>query len=296
MQIPERGIFLKSALTFLACFALLAFSAIPASAQMLNKAEDLYKKTSYQASLNLLDKQSADPATIFLIGRDYFMLGEFKKSTEYLLKATAAAPENSEYMDWLGRSYGKRAETSSPLFAPSYASKAREAFEEAVKLDPKNSDALSDLFDYYLSAPGFLGGGFEKAAVIAQRLVAVDPPEGYFVEAKLEEKRQQLPKAEQRLRQAIAAAPHQVGHMVALATFLANEGRTRESDDVFLQAEKVSPGNPAVLFAKADTLIRHNRKLDEAKLLLQKYMQVPVTVDDPPRDEAARLLKQLGGA
>lgn len=262
----------------------------------LSKAESLYKQTDFDASLALLDKHSSDGPTNFLVGRDYFMLGDFKKSTDYFLKAVALQPVNAEYFDWLGRCYGKRAETSNPLMAPGYASKARQAFERAVELDPQNRDALSDVFDYYLEAPGFLGGGYDKAAAIAERTAAIDPPEAYFEQAKLAQKRKEYQSAEEHFRRAVAAAPHEVGHLVALARFLANEGRNRESDAVFLEAQNVNPNAPEVWFARADVLIKQKRNLDEAKLLLEKYVHAPITVDDPPKQEARRLLKQVGGA
>ena len=112
--------------------------ATAATTRDIEKAEELYRRTDYEASLALLDKQSDDAATSFLVARDYFMMGEFKRATEFLQKAVAAEPHNSDYVDWLGRAYGKRAETSNPLMAPGYASKARQAFETAVALDPKN--------------------------------------------------------------------------------------------------------------------------------------------------------------
>jgi tetratricopeptide (TPR) repeat protein len=262
----------------------------------LAKAENLYKQTDFDSSLALLDKHSSDASTNFLIGRDYFMLGDFKRSTDYLLKAVALRPASSEYQDWLGRSYGKRAETSNPLAAPGFASKARQAFERALELDPKNSDALSDVFDYYLEAPGFLGGGYDKAYAIAERTAAFDPAEGYFERAKLAQKRKEYQTAEEHFRRAVAAAPHEVGHLVALARFLATEGRNRESDAVFLQAHNLNPNAPQVWFARADVLIKQKRNLDEAKELLEKYVQASITVDDPPKQDARRLLKQVGGA
>ncbi len=91
----------------------------------------------------------------------------------------------------------------------------------------------------------------------------------------------------------MAVAPHEVGHMITLAKFLANQGRTRESDAVFAAAEKAHPAAPGVWFARADTLIKSKRNLDEAKNLLEKYVQATITVDDPPKEEAARLLKQV---
>ena len=276
---------------FSICAAVQAASAVD-----LSKAEELYRRTNYEASLAMLDKHSEDPATNFLVGRDYFMTGEFKKASEYFEKATAADPKNSEYMDWLGRAYGKRAETSNPLMAPGWASKARQAFEKAVALDGKNRDALDDLFEYYLEAPGFLGGGFDKAANLAEKLSSIDPGQAYYDRFKLDQKRKAFGSAEQHLRQAVAVAPHSVGHIIDLAKFLANQGRISESDAMFAKASEVSPNNPRVWFAQADVLVKQKRNLEEAKALLTKYVQSPITADDPPREEALRLLRQAGGA
>ena len=80
-----------------------------------------------------------------------------------LEKAFNAQPSNADYALWLGRAYGRRAETSGPFTAPGFASKARQYFEKAARLNPRNLEALSDLFEYYLEAPGFLGGGMDKA-------------------------------------------------------------------------------------------------------------------------------------
>ncbi|MGH9696705.1 MAG: tetratricopeptide repeat protein [Bryobacteraceae bacterium] len=276
----------------LAAALLLAGAAYAAD---LTQAENLYKRTDFEGSLKLLNKRSSDAAEIFLVGRNYFMRGDFKKAGDFIQKAATLAPTNSEYMDWLGRTYGKRAETGNIFAAPGYASKARQAFEKAVELDPKNNDALSDLFDYYLEAPGFLGGGYEKAAAVADKLSAIDPAEAYFERAKLAQKKKEYQSAETHMRQAIAVAPHEVGHLIALARLLATQGKERESDAVFLEAEKVNPNAPQVWFARADILIKQKRSLNEAKLLLEKYMSASITVDDPPKGEARRLLKQAGG-
>jgi tetratricopeptide (TPR) repeat protein len=265
-------------------------------AQDLTRAEELYQRTNFEGSLALIDKQAPSGPAMFLLGRDYFMLGDFKKAAEYLQKATQAEPNNSEYMDWLGRAYGRRAEAANPLMAAALASKARDAFERAVQLNGSNADALSDLFDYYLDAPGFLGGGADKAGAVASRMSAVDPSQAYSEEARIAEKHQNYDRAEQRLRQAVAMAPHELGHLIALAKFLSNQGRTGESDAVFQEAEQINPNAPKLWYARADVLIKQKRNLDQARLLLQKYVSAPITVTDPPRDKAVRLLKEVGGA
>jgi predicted Zn-dependent protease len=268
----------------------------PSFGQDLGKAENLYKHTDFEASLARLDKGTSDPAINFLIARNYFMLGGFKKSVEFLQKATDAQPGNSEYWDWLGRAYGKRAETSNPLAAPAYANKARLAFEKAVELDSSNRDALSDLFDYYLEAPGFLGGGYDKAVGIAEKTTKVDPAQAYFERAKLAQKRKEYESAEMQLRAAIKVGPKEIGHLLSLARFLATQGRVRESDALFQEAQQIAPNEPRLWFERADVLIQGKRNLPEARNLLQKYMSASTTVDDPPKNDARRLLKQAGGA
>ncbi len=281
---------------FVSLLVLLSGVAFDVQAADLSRAEELYKHTDFEASLKQLDKHSNDAATNFLIARDYFMLVDFKKATEYLQLAMAEDPSNADYLDWLGRAYGKRAETSNPLMAPGLASKARQAFEKAVELDPKNSDALSDLFDYYLEAPGFLGGGYDKAMAIAENTARFDPAQGYFERAKLAQKRKEFQAAEDHLRKAISVAPREVGHFLALARFLATQGRNKESDAVFLEAQTNHPDSPQVLFAWASVLVKEKRDLGQARTMLEKYMESSITPDDPPKQEARRLLKEVGGA
>lgn len=265
-------------------------------AETLGAAEELYKRTQYDESISMLNKNSSDGATLFLLGRNYFMLGDFKKSADYLQKATQANTHSGEYMDWLGRAYGKRAETSNMLQAPGLASKARTAFEHAVALDPKNSDALSDLFDYYLDAPGFLGGGYDKALTVAERMTSIDPSEGYFEKAKLAQKEREYDTAESHLKNAIAITPKKVSALLEYAKFLAKQGRTNDSDEVMAQAQKLQPNAPQVWYTRADLYIRENRNLPQARTLLEKYLTATITVDDPPRQDAERLLKRVGGA
>ena len=90
----------------------------------------------------------------------------------------AAEPGNSEYALWLGRAFGRRAETSSP--SPPRATPPRRASisRRPSQLNPKNLEALSDLFEYYLEAPGFLGGGFDKAQAMAGTMAATGSGRG----------------------------------------------------------------------------------------------------------------------
>jgi tetratricopeptide (TPR) repeat protein len=222
------------------------------------------------------------------------MLGEYKKAMESFERAVDADPTNSTYEDLLGKAYGKRAETASPFTAAGLASKARQHFEKAVALDPRNKEAASDLFEYYLQAPGFLGGGLDKATKLADHLATLDPGEGLWAQARIAERRKEFGKAEEHLRRAIQAAPAQVGRVLDLAKFLSKQGRIQESEETFLAAEKIAPGDPRLLYTRAETYIKSGRNIDTARSLLKRYLSANLSPNDPSRQDAEKLLRQAG--
>ncbi len=255
------------------------------------RAHELYQRTEYQQSLNVLNAVSnKDGDMLQLSGQDYFMLGEYKRATEVLDKALAMGNASPALYLWLGRAYGRRAETSSPFTAPGYASHAQKMFEKAVELDLSNKAAVGDLFDYYMAAPGFLGGGLNKAEALAQKLAALDPAEANYLKAQIDQKRKEYDAAEQHLRRALELAPKQVNRVLDLAHYLAKRGRTKESDVLFEQATVMAPENPQVLFTRAESYIEGRRNLADARLLLERYLRSPLTPDDPPRQRAEELL------
>jgi Flp pilus assembly protein TadD len=277
---------------------LLASVCAPALAgTSYQRALNLYNHTDYQASLNLLlPEAQKSAAELALIGQDYFMIGDAKRAAEFFQQAVAAEPGNSVYHHWLGRAYGRRAEMSNPFAAMMHASKARQSFEKAVELDPKNSEAVNDLFEFYLEAPGFMGGGMDKAMKVAEHIAELNAAEGNYARARIAEKRKEYPRAEEHLRRAMELAPHQVGRVIDLAKFLAQRGRYEESDRTFVAAERLAPNAPKVMYARAATYIQTGRNIEAARELLEKYVASPLlTPDDPPREDAQKLLRQVAG-
>jgi Flp pilus assembly protein TadD len=280
-----------SAAALLAVWPLLA-----ASSADLDQARKLYQLTDYDTSLKILQAiQPKDAPVHELIGRNQYMQGEYKKATESLEKAVAAEPGNSDYELWLGRAFGRRAETASPFTAPPNAKKARQHFEQAVQLNARNMEALSDLFEYYLEAPGFLGGGLDKAVGVADQMASLDPVEGHWAQARLAEKKKEFGSAEEHLQRAAEMAPKQASRLIDLARFLAKQGRYQESDQSFRKAEKIAPNSPQVIYARADTYIEQGRNLAAARKLLKRYLEAQLSPDDPPRADAEKLLKKASG-
>ena len=271
-----------------------AFSLSAASPDW-TRANSLYQRTEYQQSLAVLEAiPLKDAAVLQLTGQDFFMLGEYKKASEAFEKAAVLDPNNAKLTHWLGRAYGRRAETANPFLAPGLASKTRQMFEKAVELDPTDKDALGDLLDYYLDAPGFLGGGMHKAEMLAQMILKEDPAEGHYAQGLVADKKKEYDTAEEQFRRAAELAPRQVGHVLVLARYLANHDRVKESDALFEQAARMAPNNARVMFDRAATYIKERRNLDTAQKLLERYLAAPLTPDDPPRVRAEAMLKKLG--
>jgi tetratricopeptide (TPR) repeat protein len=264
----------------------------------LERAQNLYNHTDYSAAISVLKQEpiADDPHALELLGRCYFMQTDYRKASEIFEKAVALNPENSMALTWLGRAYGRRAETAFPLSAVGFAGKARQSLEKAVQLDPHNSEAIDDLFEFYLQAPGFIGGGIDKARGLLPTIERNSPAEVHFASARIAEEQKHYDTAEAQLRRAIELTPHRIGRRLDLAAFLSRHGRFDESEKLFEEAEQISPGAPRILFARAKTYIRSNRNLAEARDLLKRYLgECKLTPEDPPRSEALQLLSKVEG-
>jgi tetratricopeptide (TPR) repeat protein len=271
------------------------FSAVAAAdMQDGNQALTLYQRMEYRSSLDVLSSTVRKDATVFcLMGRNYYMIGDYKKAIQALSKATTMEPRNAECTNWLGRAYGRQAETGSVLTAIGYATKARQMFEKSVALDPSSRTALGDLLTFYLRAPEMVGGGIKKAEELAQHLAGRDPAESHFAQAQIEEKRKDYYSAEQHLRLAQELDPANPRRSLDLAILLGKMGRLAESDSMFALAARSAPSWAEIPFERARAYIGEQRNLEQAKRLLQGYVRSPLTPDDPPREEAETLLNKI---
>lgn len=272
----------------------LAAGLLGAASPEVQRASELYQRTEYGQAIAILEKvPQPDADTLLLLGRSYFGAGEYAKATGALEKAAALAPRRSEIYSWLGRAWARRAETSVFWNQPRYATRAREAFEKALELDPNNHDALDDLAEYYLQAPGFLGGGIDKAQKLARRIALLDAAWGQRVLARIKEHQKDFVGAESHFRKAIELAPRKAAKLADLASFLARRGRYQESDEEFAKALSLAPDDPELLFARAQSLVEQKRNPEEARRLLHQYLALNLTPENPSRLEAQKLLEKI---
>lgn len=114
----------------------------------------------------------ADDAAIDAGTRAYHE-GNYKSAAASFREAIEAAPQDSSLHHWLGKCYGRIAETGNWFTALSHAGKTLKQFRKAVELDAGNYEALRDLIDYLETAPAFMGGNRAEARQLRLRLEAL---------------------------------------------------------------------------------------------------------------------------
>ena len=121
--------------------------------------------------------------------------------------AVANAPTRGDNYVWLGRAYGLKASRANPIVAFRIARKVVANFEHAVALDPGNGPALSDLGEYYVSAPAIVGGGLDKAQQLSARILPVSATRAHRLLAMVAEKKSDFAAAEAEFKKAVDAQP-----------------------------------------------------------------------------------------
>ncbi len=211
--------------------------------------------------------------------------------------------QNSIYHDWLGRALGEKASRASFLSAYSLGKQVRMEFEAAVKLNPQNAQALSDVGDFYQSAPGIVGGGTDKARGIAAQLDKVDAARAHLLRAEIAEGVKDYATAEKELKAAISGSPHPAEYWTNLASFLKRRSRWQDLDSAIQScetaAEKDSTAGLA-FYDGAGVLNESKRNPALAAKMLGEYLASPSKTEEAPLFEAhvrlAALKKQLGDA
>lgn len=218
-------------------------------------------------------------------------------------QAVRLDPQNSDYHMWLGRALGEKADRASFLSAFSLAKRVRTEFEESVRLNPRNADALNDLGEFYRQAPGIVGGGIEKAQGVAAQLDKLDPARAHELRGYIAEQQKDYDTAEREFKQAIASAAHPASQWIRLASFYRRRQRWTEMESAVHSGEAAAERDKhsgLALYDGASLLTETNRDPALAAKMLDEYLDGSGKTEEAPAFVAhirlARLKDQLGDA
>jgi len=234
-----------------------------------------------------------DAESLNLLSRAYYAMERWDEAVKYGERAVQLDPNNAEYHLWLAREYGRKAGDSKPLAAASNARKAKAEFERAVQLDPSNVSARVDLAQYYTEAPGFMGGGVDKARDQAAQVQKEDPGMAHLVLARVAVKQKQYSEAEQQFRAAIKQAKNPADMWLQLADFYREQGQPDKMQAAVASAMAQPDKKAESYFDAASELYHGNRDYTNAMQYLQKYLASGELVESAPAFRAHYLIGQL---
>ncbi len=271
--------------------AVVTTMALPVVAQQA--PERLLSQGRVDEAIRVLNAQIQstpnDAGAYNLLERAYFGLRRWDDAQAAGERAVALAPNNSDYHLWLGRTYGEKADQVGGLSAAFLARKARQEFERAVALDASNLDARTDLAEFYVEAPSFLGGGKDKALQQAQTIATRDQATAHWVSARIAEKEKKYDLAEQEYKASIQAShDDKANFWLNLASFYKRRGRLNDMEDAISQAIVANRRKPNVLLDAATLLFRAGRNFPAAIDAIRRYLSN--TVEDGPAYEAHYVL------
>jgi tetratricopeptide (TPR) repeat protein len=281
-----------SMITLLAALSL-ALRALPSAAE---GPKDLLAAGRVDEAIQTLQKQvdqSANDAESYnLLCRAYFMLDEWDRGIAACEHAVNLDPNKSLYHLWLGRIYGEKADRTGIFSAAGMAKRVRTQFERAVEIDPQSWEARTDLAEFYLEAPGIVGGGKDKARSQANLLLPLNPAMAHWVLGRVAEKNKDQATAEREYRAEIESSHGSVRAWLDLAIFYRHTSRYAEMEQALTTMESRPLDRPESLMDGAGCLLRAGRNYPLGVRLLRRYL-ADTPVEAGPRFKAHYLLGQL---
>jgi tetratricopeptide (TPR) repeat protein len=232
--------------------------------------------TALSSSAAAQSNHSDEAKTAFLAGKKALDQNDAKRAVEQLEKAVALEPGSSEYYDWLGRAYGTQAQRASVLKQPFLAKKTRAAWEKAIALDPNNITAREDIIQYYLQAPGFLGGSKEKAREQALEVKRRNAYRGALVIAQVCAEVKDHSCAEGELKGVISAYPDSSLGYTSLTAYYASAKQFDRAFAVIDARLKAAPADPVALYSLGRTVSMSGQNLERGDAALRAYIAAPL--------------------
>ena len=218
--------------------------------------------------------------TSFEQGRAAFSARRFDDAAASFERAIELNPSRSDYHLWLGHAYTRQLATANFIRKGIIGRRIGPQYDKAVELDSSSVAAAEARVDFYLEAPGMVGGGVDKAKAEAARLTRLSAYAGGFARAKIAEKEKTLDQLEGEYRGLMRSFPDSTRPVVALATLLQNHERFAEAFEVIDARLVRFPNDTVVIYHLGRTAALSGKELTRGEAALRKFLAL-LGVSDP---------------
>ena len=266
--------------------------------ETVRNAREAYNIGEYHRAAEILREASTqnpnDPEIQLLLAQTYYEAQQRDEAIAAAERAVALDPQNSVNHEWLGRTYGEKADHAAMFSALSLAKKARKEFAKAVDLDARNFSAQQALIEFDCSAPGIAGGGEEKARDEIAKVAEMDAAEGHYALGNCRRHQKDFAAADAEFDKALELHPKSADLIFDIGD---HAMKHEQADRLLVVAEegrRAAPQDVRGKFYLAVGWILRSEHLSDAERLLREYLrEAPVRSTYPQPWRAHEWLGRL---
>jgi tetratricopeptide (TPR) repeat protein len=256
----------------------------------ISQIKILFEQRNFDASKDLLagiKEGSGDYADcLYYSGRIAVEEKNYDLSVKKFEQAIEINPKNVDNHNWLGVMYGVVAMNSGAWKQAYLAPKIRNEFETAATLEPNNLPAQWGLVTYYIKAPGFLGGSWEKAFVCATVIRRNDKAQGIRACALIHAAQNKILVAEKEYLETIRLEPTNCEHIFALAQFYNEQKHYNKAFRLYEDLMNRNPLNMVASYHMGHTSAQSGLQTERGIICLTKYLTYTPKPNEPGHSDA----------
>ena len=266
-------------------------SPLVSSGQSLTAASRaFFEERNFEAAKKILvtiAKNNAEYAEAqYYLGRIAVEERQYDLSVEKFEEAIATNPRVVEYHNWLGVMYGVVAMNANALKQAYLAPRIRNEFEISAKLDPHNIQTQWGLINYYVKAPGFLGGSWDKALACADVIGEHDKAQGLRALAFVHAAQNKTELAEKEYLAAVNEQPSNFENTFALAQFYHDQKNYEKAFALYESVIKKYPGNMVASFHYGLVSAHSGLQIEKGITCLNQYLGYTPRPNEPAHADA----------
>jgi tetratricopeptide (TPR) repeat protein len=225
--------------------------------------------------------QAVTHAELFVAGQQALRADDAEKAADLFEKATSMNPNDAEYHYYLGRAYGRLAQSGSLFKQASMAKKTMNEFERAVELDPDYIDGRFALLEYYITAPGIVGGSEEKAAQQAAEIKKRDSLTGHRAYARIYSRQKKEDLALKEMIASVREQPNSAKAHYFYASYLLGQKNYKGASEEFEAAIRLDATYMPPYFRIGQTAALSQTNHGRGAEALTKYLTYKPAADEP---------------
>jgi tetratricopeptide (TPR) repeat protein len=224
---------------------------------------------------------AATDAELIAAGRAALNRGDVDQAIAQFEKAVTAKPDSPEAHYYLGLAYGRQAQTAGMFGGMSAINKAKDEWLRAVELNPNFVDARLRLIEFYVVAPGIVGGSEEKAIEQAAELKKRDSLNGHRAYARIYTLQKKLDLAVKEMVEAVREQPKSAKAHYFLGNALLNQKDWKGSLHEYEMALSIDAAYMPPYFRIGQHAAQSESNYARGEEAIRKYLAYKPADDEP---------------